>query len=71
MPPRRRRPPTVPRISPPPGEATSADVFRPTVTGAYPRHRSTPAGATPMGSLPDAVPIIRDADSDVPQGGIL
>ncbi len=67
----RRRPPTPPRQHGPVSESAPLDAFRPTATGAFPRHRPTPAGAMPLASLPDAVPIVRDEDSDVPQGGVL
>jgi hypothetical protein len=71
IPPRQRRLPTTSRVGPGAGDASGSDGYRPTATGAFPRHRSTPAGTAPMGSLPDAVAIVRDEDNDAPKGDVL
>jgi hypothetical protein len=49
----------------------SGETFRPSATGAYIRRVATPTGAAPFGSLPDALSIIHDADSDVPHMPLL
>ena len=54
-----------------PADPMAADSFRPTMTGSFPRHRSTPSGATPIGSLPDALSFVHEEDGDAPHLGLL
>jgi len=69
--PRRRQLPNALRTLVQPSDSVAGDSFRPTMTGAFPRHRSTPSGATPLGSLPDPLSFVHDEDGDAPHLGLL
>lgn len=69
--PRRRRTPISLRSGVQPADLVAGEAFRPTMTGAFPRYRSTPSGATPMGALPDPLCFVHDEDSDAPRLGLL
>ena len=69
--PRRRRHPIALRGGVQAADVVAGEAFRPTVTGAFPRYRSTPSGATPMGALPDALCFVHDEDTDAPKLGLL
>ena len=69
--PRRRRVPISVLSGIQPADLVAGDTFRPTMTGAFPRYRSTSSGATPMGALPDPLSFVHDEDSDAPRLGLL
>ena len=69
--PRRRRFPNAVRTFAQPADLAASDSFRPAMTGAFPRHRSTPNGATPMSCLPDPLSFVHDEDGDAPHLGLL
>ena len=69
--PRRRRVPISLRGGVQPTDLVVGDTFRPTMTGAFPRYRSTPSGATPLDALPDPLSFVHDEDTDAPGLGLL
>jgi hypothetical protein len=71
MSPRRRRIPIALRSGVQPADLVAGEAFRPTMTGAFPRYRSMPSGATPMGSLSDPLSFVHDEDSEAPQLALL
>jgi len=69
--PRRRRVPIAVSTGVQPADLVAGDPFRPTMTGAFPRYRSTPSGTMPIGALPDPLSFVHDEDTDAPRLGLL
>jgi hypothetical protein len=68
---RRRRSSNLRRDSVGSTGTASGETFRPSATGAYIRGVAMPTGAAPFDSLPDALSIVHDAESDVPNMPLL
>ncbi len=71
MPPRRRRLPVSLRTFVQLADLAAGEGFRPTMTGAFPGHRSAPNSAITMDSLPDPLSFVQDEDREAPQLGLL